>query len=187
MTNKEKAENLSKQFNRITEKLKENLDISEDLQVSGNDLIDCVNEKTQVEKIEADDIEAIDLLNLQNLVNDFKYVRNLLKENTECGKKIMNTLSSTLLDVDLEQSPEMIAAFSELNRSLTDNMKLFIQSYKEISNIIINLNKAKTLIEPQQKVTNNLNISNINSFENSEQASNAILSTAELIKKLRES
>lgn len=186
----ERAENLSKQFNRITDRLKDNLDISDDLTVSGDELLECVKEKTNIplsELADMDEMEVVDILNLQNLVNDFSYIRSVLKENTEDGRKILNTLSSALLDVDMSESPALIASFAELNRTLTENMKLFVQSYKEISTIIINLNKAKTIVEPQHKITNNLNINNITSVENDEQAKNVIISSADLIKQLKSS
>ena len=173
---KDKAEVISNQINRITEKL----NLADDLTVTGDDIIDYVKEKTESVDVLIPE-NNIDLLNLQNLIEDFKYVRNVLRENTEAGRKIISIVSGSIMDIDLEGSPALITSFAELNRTLTDNMKLYVQSYKEISNIIINLNKAKSIVEPQQKISNNLNITNI-----VDSPQNMVLSTADLIKRLKD-
>ena len=126
--------------------------------------------------------ELLDLINLQNMVSDFVYIRDTLKENTENGKKLINSISLSILDVDMENSAELISAFSELNRTLTENMKLYISSYKELSNIILNLNKVK---EPKQVTNNHLNISTVNNIENSDQVPISAISTADLLEQLR--
>ena len=43
---KAKSEELSKKFNRITDKFKQNLDIATDLECTGKDLMNCVEAKT---------------------------------------------------------------------------------------------------------------------------------------------
>ena len=116
------------------------------------------------------------------MVSDFVYIRNTLKENTENGKKLINSISLSILDVDMENSAELISAFSELNRTLTENMKLYIMSYKDLSNIILNLNRVK---EPKQITNNHLNISTVNNIENSDQVPTTAISTADLLEQLR--
>jgi len=176
---KAKSEELSKKFNKITDKFKKNLDIATDLDCTGSDLLDCVEAKTiQVEPEVLSDQDLISVIDFDNLVQDFAFIRKTLKENTENGKKILNSVTCSLLDEDSDDTSNLIMAFAELNRALTDNMKLYIQSYKDISNIIMNVSKVRTL---KTNVTNNLNISNVNNND----IQPIISSTAELIKKLQ--
>ena len=176
---KAKSEELSKKFNRITNRFKQNLDIATDLECTGNDLMNCVEAKTvPVEPETLSDQDLISVIDFDNLVQDFAFIRKTLKENTENGKKILNSVTCSLLDEDSGEESNLIMAFAELNRALTDNMKLYIQSYKDISNIVMNVSKVKTL---KTNVTNNLNINNINNND----IQPIISSTAELIKKIQ--
>ena len=123
----------------------------------------------------------VDLINLNNLLEDFSYIRNTLKENSENGKRILNTVSNEILASDPETLSEMVASYSDLNRSLTDTMKLYLQTYKDISNIILNLEKVK---QGLSKTENNLNINNFGADK--EDVNNVIKSTAEIIEKIRQ-
>ena len=123
----------------------------------------------------------MDLINLNNLLEDFSYIRNTLKENSENGKRILNTVSNEILASDPETLSEMVASYSDLNRSLTDTMKLYLQTYKDISNIILNLEKVK---QGLSKTENNLNINNFGSDK--EDVTNVIKSTAEIIERIRQ-
>ena len=135
---KAKSEELSKKFNRITDKFKQNLDIATDLECTGNDLMNCVEAKTvPVEPETLSDQDLISVIDFVNLVQNFAFIRKTLKENTENGKKILNSVTCSLLDEDSGEESNLIMAFAELNRALTDNMKLYIQSYKDISNIVM--------------------------------------------------
>lgn len=184
---KAKSEDISKKINAISEKL----GLSEDLCCTGDELLPTIkehyniDEDTTIDDIKGQNLEGdelLDVINLQNMVSDFVYIRNTLKENTENGKKLINSISLSILDVDMENSAELISAFSELNRTLTENMKLYIMSYKDLSNIILNLNRVK---EPKQVTNNHLNISTVNNIENSDQVPTTAISTADLLEQLR--
>ena len=183
--NMERAQALSDRMNKITEKLKSNLEISDDLQISSDDVIDYVDKSIEnlsddlPNKIPTDNY--VDLINLNNLLEDFSYIRNTLKENSENGKRILNTVSNEILASDPETLSEMVASYSDLNRSLTDTMKLYLQTYKDISNIILNLEKVK---QGLSKTENNLNINNFGADK--EDVNNVIKSTAEIIEKIRQ-
>lgn len=183
--NMERAQALSDRMNKITEKLKNNLEISDDLQISSDDVIDYVDKSIEnlsndlPDKIPTDNY--VDLINLNNLLEDFSYIRNTLKENSENGKRILNTVSNEILASDPETLSEMVASYSDLNRSLTDTMKLYLQTYKDISNIILNLEKVK---QGLSKTENNLNINNFGSDK--EDVTNVIKSTAEIIERIRQ-
>jgi hypothetical protein len=173
----DKSNSLADKMNKITEKFSENLDTALELEVTGDDIIDYIEEKTQkIELYDDSNIPTTEIINLTNLVEDFKFVRETLRENTENGRRVMNSVTLDLMDSDLkpEKRAELITSFADLNKSIADNMKLYVQSYKEISNVLINIGKIKTAEMPDgpQTVNNNLTI---NSPE--------ILSTVDLIKK----
>lgn len=179
-----KAEKLAEKMNSLTERFKENLNISDEMQLTGNDLIQDIEVK--VENIEeSNDPDVTELVNLKNLLNDFKYVRETLKNNTENGKQLLNNICTDFISKPTEldgkmtmADAEMVSAFAELNKALVDNMKLFIQSYKEISTIIMNLEKIKSGVLTKAPINNTLNITNVDT-ENGK-----ILSTADLIREL---
>jgi len=64
----------------------------------------------------------------------------------------------------------MITSFAELNKAVAENMKLYVSSYKDISNILLNINK--------------LNGSQVEKKENT--GYNDIVSTVDLIRSLSE-
>jgi hypothetical protein len=66
-------------------------------------------------------------------------------------------------------------SFAELNKAIADNMKLYIQGYKEISNVLLNLDKIQKAEKDEKPQTIN-NTLNINSTET--------ISTVDLIKRL---
>ena len=180
----ERAEALTKKMNKITEKLKENLDIADDLDIQANDIIDYVDSSVSelpnnVENLPQENY--LDLINLNILLEDFAYIRNTLKTNSDNGQKIVNVITTDIMASDPEELAEKIAAYSELNRSLTDSMKLFIQAYKDISNIILNLEKVK---QGLSKTENNLNINNFGADQ--EQIQTVVKTTAEIIEKLHQ-
>ena len=166
-------------MNNITNKFKENLDIAEDMDVTGNDIIEFVENKTKELPQSLDDTSYLELINLNTLLQDFDYIRKTLRENAEQGRNIIKSLSIDITASDPEELAELINSYAELNKSITDTLKLFIQAYKDISTIITNLEKVKSGFN---KTTNNLNITNIS--ENP--AENLIATTADIIKQIKE-
>jgi len=158
---REKADSLAERMNKITEKFKENIESAEELDVTGNDIIEFVEEKTKEIQLYSEDVSPIDVLNLSSMVQDFKYVRETLHENTENGRRVLNSVALSLLDEDDEKKASLILSFAELNKAMADNMKLYILSYREISNIIANIDKVRRAALPSnspQSITNNLTI-----------------------------
>ena len=166
-------------MNNITNKFKENLDIAEDMDVTGNDIIEFVENKTKELPQSLDDTSYLELINLNTLLQDFDYIRKTLRDNAEQGRSIIKTLGVDISASDPEELAELINSYAELNKSITDTLKLFIQAYKDISTIITNLEKVKSGFN---KTTNNLNITNIS--ENP--AENLIATTADIIKQIKE-
>ena len=189
---KQKAKSVAEKMNKITEKFKNNLDTANEMVLTGNDVEEYVEENTKDIELysEPDEPTIAQLVNLQNLLADFKYLRETLKENTDNGRKIINDLSVDILKNGLSfydpeggvNPAELVSAFAELNKALMENMKLYINSYKEISNIIMNLEKIKSGGLGKPNVSNSINISNVNTGEDSE---SSVVNVAELIKQLR--
>jgi len=136
-------------MNKITEKLTETLDISDEMELVGDDVVDCVRDKTQSIDLLNDSVDAI---SLDNMVQDFSYVRSTLKENTDNARRVLNSITLELLSADDDKKASLIMSFAELNKAVTDNMKLYVSSYKDISNVLINLDKlSKGKTEPDSK------------------------------------
>lgn len=174
-----RAEALARKMNNITNKFKENLDIAEDMDVTSNDIIEFVENKTGNLPQTLDETSYLELINLNTLLQDFDYIRKTLRENSEQGRNIIKSLGVDITASDPEELAGLITSYAELNKSITDTLKLFIQAYKDISTIITNLEKVKNGFN---KTTNNLNITNIS--ENP--SGNLISTTADIIKQIKE-
>ena len=172
---KDKSQSLAEKMNRLTAKFADNIDTAEEMVLTGDDIVEFVEEKTQSVQLYSDQIPATEIINLNNMVEDFKYVRETLKENTDNGRRVLNSITLDLLDSDDEKRASLIMSFAELNTAIANNMKLYMLAYKEISNVLLNLDKIKKSEEPQGPQTIN-NTLNINATET--------ISTVDLIKRL---
>lgn len=172
-----KAETLAEKMNKLTAKF----DLAEELLVEGEDIIDFVEEKTHTSELlssnidlSVSDLSAANLVNLQVMVDNFTYIRDTLKENTENGRRVLDLITLDLLDEESDKRAENVLMFTQINTAICENMRLYIASYKEISSTLINLDKVKKNENIDKvTVTNNLNVVN-----------NETISTADLIKKL---
>ena len=155
MSELSKADLIANKLNKISEKFAEKISNAQDLIVAGDDLVlDTNSVVNEIESLPAYEFN-LDLLpqilNLENMMADVKYIRESLKENTDLAMKLLKT---------------------------TENMKLFLACYKDVSSILINISKLvknKNDKNDKDKKTTNITI-NTDSTE--------IKSTAELIKQL---
>jgi hypothetical protein len=169
MNFKDKAESLADKMNKLSEKF----NIAEEMVVTGDDVVDYVKEKTDHITLYSEDLMPNEIVNLENMVHDFKYIRETLKETTENGRRVLSSVTLDLLDSDDDKRAALIMSFAELNKAVGDNMKLYMQSYKDISSTLLNLDKIKNNNQAEVKnVTNNLNITEA-------------VNTSDLIKQLR--
>jgi len=148
-----KAQSLSSKMDKITAKFSENLDVADELVMGGEDIIVTVESQTTeiAECVEAGIVEEIttaEIINLKNMVSDFTFVRETLKENTENARKVLNCVTLDLIGSDDEKRASLIMSFAELNKAVADNMKLYITAYKEISTVLLNLEKIKGAAGP---------------------------------------
>jgi len=167
-----KADNLASKMNRITKKLSSNLNIADELELQGDDIVQFVEEKTQDIKLYKKCNVNSNVIDLNNLILDFKYVRETLKENTDNGRRVLGAVTLSLLDADDDKRASLITAFAELNKAVAENMKLYVTAYKDISNVLININKLK-------EIDDNGNV------DENKQKSN-IISTIDLIQSIKE-
>jgi len=150
----EKAMLLSDRMNSITDKLTQNLDIAEELNVEGDEIVQMV-QTAETNDTLAYTLNSSEIINLKNMVHDFQYIRSTLKENADNGRRVLNAITLELLEVDSKTNGNLVTSFAELNRAVADNMKLYITAYKDISSVLLNINKLKsqTLEETPSKTT----------------------------------
>lgn len=172
MNYKDKADSLAVKMNKLSEKF----DLAEEMAIEGDDIIEYVEEKTQDIELYRDNLPASEIVNLENMVDDFKYIRETLKETTENGRRVLNAVTLDLLESDDDKRAALILSFAELNKAVGDNMKLYMQSYKDISTTLLNIDKIKKNAreEGPKTINNNLNVT-----------TSEVVSTTDLIMKLR--
>lgn len=176
----DRANKLADKMNKITARFKENLDSAEEMDLTGNDIIEYAEEKTADLPKNLDDASYLELINLNTLLQDFDYIRRTLRENADQGRGIIKTLGVDISASDPDSLAALITSYAELNKSITDTLKLFVQAYKDISTIITNLEKVKSGFN---KTTNNLNITNISDNPN---GLDIVSTTADIIKQIKE-
>ena len=186
----DKANSLAKKMNELTEKF----NLSEEMVLEGEDIIEDVKKKTDIidlsgkspklkntvdVTIEPDfnsDL-VLELVNLKAMTEDFQYIRETLRETTDNGRRVLDKVTIDLLDSEDEQRASLIMSFAELNAAVGKNMSLYMDSYKQISNVLVNLDKIiKNNSKSNPSVVNNTQV-NINSTEQ--------ISTADLLNRMR--
>lgn len=172
----DKAESLASKMNKLSEKF----EIIDD--ITGDDVVDFIQEKTtdiliENETTSTDVLTTTEIINLKTMVDDFLYVRTTLKETTDNGRRVLNSVTLDLLDSDDDKRAQLIMSFAELNKAVGDNMKLYMQSYKDISIILLNIDKINKNEKDSPKTTQNT----INNFNGEV----VISSTVDLISKMR--
>ena len=181
----DKANALANKLNELTEKF----NLSNEMVLSGDDIIEDVKKKTELIDLTSETIKAeieqefntnlvLELVNLQAMVEDFAYIRETLKETTDNGRRVLNKVTIDLLDSEDDQRASLILSFAELNSAVGKNMSLYMDSYKQISNVLVNLDKIIKNVNKNKptSVVNNTQV-NINSTEQ--------ISTAELLNRMR--
>ena len=185
----DKANALASKMNSLTEKF----NLSEEMVLAGEDVIEDVKKKTDIIDLKSGTLPIIDtsveqefnsnlvleLVNLQAMVEDFQYIRETLKETTDNGRRVLNKVTIDLLESDEEERSSLILSFAELNSAVGKNMSLYMDSYKQISNVLVNVDKIinnTKMNKPQAGVVNNTQV-NITTTES--------VNTAELLNKIR--
>ena len=124
------------------------------------DLIDVeVLDKTDVsDNVETTVPENLSgIIDLKLLVEDYKNLRNLVLANTATSKKVLDSLTIEMFANEV-CSPEMVSSYSTLLKTINDSMKLMTNSYKEISDVLLNIHKINTIDKPKEVKVKNVNI-----------------------------
>lgn len=178
----EKADSLTEKINKITSSFSSQLENADSLIVAGDELSSEATEIIQdvVAPVNPDrqytfNLDLIpQILNLETMVSDIKYIRGTLQENCDLGKRLLKVMSDELT---FEPNAELLASYSELSKTITENMKLYLACYKDVSTILINISKlTQTQNQTKNVVNNNITIESGTKIQN----------TADLIKQLAE-
>lgn len=194
--NLEKFEHLNNKMNKITQELTKNVEISEDILTTTEELesylvtpnpaksaqplegqlITSSEEPTETSKSLAPVTEiAADVVDVQAMIEDFCYMRAMLRETTQNSRRVLESVTEELVLSEGESRALLVSAYSELNKAQIESVKLFMQSYKEISTILVNLTKINQSNTPHTvHTTNVLNIED-----------QSHVSTADIINRLR--
>lgn len=175
--NIEKFEHLTSKMNKITQELTKNVEISEDILTTTEELESyLVTPKTaqplEGQLITTDSEEpaetkalapvteiAADVVDVQAMIEDFCYMRAMLRETTQNSRRVLESVTEELVLSEGESRALLVSAYSELNKAQIESVKLFMQSYKEISTILVNLTKINQSNTPHTvHTTNVLNI-----------------------------
>lgn len=174
--NLEKFEHLTSKMNKITQELTKNVEISEDILTTTEELesylvapnpspiegqlITSGEEPTEATKALAPVTEiAADVVDVQAMIEDFCYMRAMLRETTQNSRRVLESVTEELVLSEGESRALLVSAYSELNKAQIESVKLFMQSYKEISTILVNLTKINQSNTPHTvHTTNVLNI-----------------------------
>lgn len=176
--NLEKFEHLNNKMNKITQELTKNVEISEDILTTTEELesylvtpksapiegqlitSDSANADEPVSKALAPVTEiAADVVDVQAMIEDFCYMRAMLRETTQNSRRVLESVTEELVLSEGESRALLVSAYSELNKAQIESVKLFMQSYKEISTILVNLTKINQSNTPHTvHTTNVLNI-----------------------------
>ena len=174
------ADKLADKLNKISVKFTEQLDNAQELIVCGDDLESQATEVIKdVKNLPAQEYHFnLDLLpqilNLENMMSDVKYIRETLQENSQLGRRLLKVISQ---EIEFEPNAELLASYSQLSMTITDNMRLFLSCYRDISHILINI--AKLTREAQRDINTQNNIQ-----VNIQNPTAEVLNTADLIKQL---
>lgn len=187
--NLEKFESINNRMNKITEELHKNIGFSEELLTTTDELADILTNPTEVITAgatgELSDTQSTELQPINELaatvvdagamLEDFSYMRQRLRETTENNKRVLESVTEELIHSDGESRAGLVMAYSELNKAQLDGMRLFMQSYKEISTILVNLAKVQNSGTPNNSYT-----TNVLSIEGSEN-----VNVSDIVKRLR--
>ena len=128
----------------------------------------------EVKEIKAlSNITATDMFQLDILYQDFSNIRGTLISTVNQGKIVIDTLTNEIVCNPTDS--EMVASYSQLISVVNSSMKLLGTTYKDISDVILQIRKIEEI--------SNVAPSSVTNIQNNFYAE----STADIIKQLRDS
>lgn len=119
------------------------------------EVLDKTDVSNNVETTVPENLSGI--IDLKLLVEDYKNLRNLVLANTATSKKVLDSLTIEMFANEV-CTPEMVSSYSTLLKTINDSMKLMTNSYKEISDVLLNIHKINTIDKPKEVKVKNVNI-----------------------------
>lgn len=119
------------------------------------EILDETDVSNNVETTVPENLSGI--IDLKLLVKDYKNLRNLVLANTATSKKVLDSLTIEMFANEV-CTPEMVSSYSTLLKTINDSMKLMTNSYKEISDVLLNIHKINTIDKPKEVKVKNVNI-----------------------------
>lgn len=128
------------------EKARENLNISIESQeeIVQEELLDNVESPELVYTVKNSEIEiqntsTQDVVQLKQLVQDFEFIRETLRENQQNGRRVLRSIAQDIMDSDEDLKASLILSFQELNKAIQENIKLYMVTYKTITETLKNI------------------------------------------------
>lgn len=85
------------------------------------------------------DLDSGDAINLENVMNDYNKMRKIILGNVEECKNLSVAISE---DMKIEGfNPELVKAYTDLIKTTNQSLSILTDSYKKISDILLNLKK----------------------------------------------
>lgn len=105
---------------------------------SANELVED-SEVEDIVKIDMSNHEQTDVIQLNSQVEDFGFIRETLRENAENGRRVLRTIALDLMNSEDEMTSSLVLSFAELNKAIAENIKLYMVTYKSISETLKNI------------------------------------------------
>src|SRR5574344_1886827 len=122
---KDSADRLVQRMNSITEAFKDKVDDADALLVQSEDIIDESSALVTAEiKKPSPNVNLAEVLNLQNMIDDVKYIRETLTECSSTGKKLLKSMAQ---EIEIEPDARLLEGYSSLCNVINENMKLYLQ------------------------------------------------------------
>lgn len=134
-------------------------------QVLEAEIVEFDSEKAKINKAQ---LNPDEIIQLDLVVDDYNKLRQIILANVAQLKVMSDNL---VQEMEIEgYNPDLVTAYSKLIETSNKSLKILTDSYKGISDILININKINAL-RPSTEVKED--------FE--------VISTADVIKRIRDS
>lgn len=107
-----------------------------------------------------------DVIKLEQVVNDYQQMRNVVLVNVGQSTKLASQIMSEL---EVETDEKLVSAYTNLIDTTNKSLKILTDSYKTISDILLNINKIESQVNPE--ITESTDVE--------------ITSTSDILKRLR--
>lgn len=117
-------------------------------------------------KIEPENTKISDVIKLEQVVNDYQQMRNVVLVNVGQSTKLASQIMSEL---EVETDEKLVSAYTNLIDTTNKSLKILTDSYKTISDILLNISKLESSTPETNETTTDVEIT----------------STSDILKRLR--